>query len=647
MSKDTQTHLLSVPVIIGTSGHIDHGKSSLIKALTGTDTDRLIEEKRRGITIELGYAFLDDSIAFIDVPGHEKFIRQMVAGATTVDYSMLVVAADDGVMPQTREHLDILNLLDVKGGIIVITKADLVDSELIQLVKEDILQTVSNSVLKDAPILVVDSVSGRGIEKVRRSIYDIAAQKRIQRGSSVLKIPIDRVFSLKGFGTVVTGSIISGKVSSGQQVELLPQQRKLRVKALQSQGQLVEHAVAGRRIAVNLANISVAEIARGNTLSMPDSLTPTNFIHARIEVLSSSPIPIKHGQRIHLHIGTADLIARVLLLEDHSIEPSTQGYAQIKLESLTVCQRLERFIIRRYSPLITIGGGVVLDGNPKRERVKRSKLRNALVRLDTTEMKDLVLTLLERSPFSTADEIAATISCTSKEAEQTILDLLHSGELYSIEVKNGEKVCSVSYFQKVLGGIREVLRAFHSANPLKAGIGQSELISKIAHLLPKEVSKGCIGMAVEQGHLSIKSPTLISLPEFSPRLSEQQEDNIDRLLHRIEDAEMTPPSLEEVAAALSTTVVETKNLLDYLVDSQKLVCLEGNLYFSTRNIHEARKVLVDLFKDKEMLTVSEIRQSLRSTRKYIIPLLVYFDSIGWTKRRNELRLAGNNLIPTK
>jgi selenocysteine-specific elongation factor len=634
---------LFVPVIFGTAGHIDHGKTCLIKALTGTDADRLKEEKERGISIELGFAFLDDRIAFIDVPGHEKFIRNMVAGAATIDYAMLIVAADDGVMPQTREHLDILTLLGVQGGLVVITKVDLADEGLIELVRQDVMETLAGSVLEGAPILEADSQSGRGVEDVRQAIVELAATKRVSGGRDIFRMPIDRVFSLKGHGTVVTGSVLSGGAAAGERLELLPAQREVRVKGLHSQNRRLERVIAGQRAGLNLANIGVEEITRGDVLASPGALKPVRLMYAKVKMLASSPVPLKNRQPVHLHMGTADLIARLILLEPGPIKPGAEGYVQLRLEASTAARRLDRFIIRRYGPLMTIGGGIVLDPNPSGRYRKKPALREMLVRLDSRDTVDQLLVAVESRPFATPGEIAAAIDRAEEEIAQKADDLVIAGDIIRLETDNAPRLCPTSLFQRVLQTALSELGHFHRSNPLKAGMPRNELVSKIKNLLPRDMAPLFIEQAVKARLLAAPASGLVSATDFTVHLTEAQKARVDRLERDLEASDLMPPSVDELAEQLSISSKECRALLTYLVDIGQALCLGGGIFFSVDRVQQARRKLAGLLDKGRGLTVSEIREAFDSTRKYVVPLLTYFDSRGWTRREGDLRFAGSNL----
>jgi selenocysteine-specific elongation factor len=634
-----------VPVIIGTAGHIDHGKSSLVKALTGTDPDRLKEEKSRGITIELGYAFLSDRVAFIDVPGHERFVRQMVAGAATVDYGLLVVAADDGVMPQTREHLDILSLLDVKGGLVVITKADLAEEDLVALVREDVGEALRGSALDGAPILVADSLSRRGLDEVRAAILALAASKRPTTRGDIFRLPVDRVFTVKGFGTVATGSVLSGSVRTRDTLRLLPAGRDVRVRGIQSHDVTIDQAVAGQRAALNLTGVSVDELARGDVLVTPDTLEGTRRLAVKLSVLPDSPRLIQHRQRVHVHLGTADLLARVRLLEDEPVLPGGEGLAELMLEAPTAAQRHDRFVIRQYSPLVTIGGGVVIDPGIARLPRRRVEARAALARLADWEPSRALAATLEQRLLATVEELAVALSRPEAELQEE-LDALHAaGEALVFGAGSARRYAPPSLLSRITSAALEELSRFHEKNPLRAGMARAELASRLQRQAPKGAAPLLIAAAIERGLLGAPSSEHVALPGFRVEMTRRQQKNVDAMLARLEGDALKPSSVDDLAALIDAKPRDTRVLLTWLVDTGRLVCLDKTLFFTAESVMAARRGLAELFARQPSATLSEIREHLDTSRKYAVPLMEHFDGRGWTRRDGDVRSAGASRRP--
>jgi len=635
---------LHLPVIIGTAGHIDHGKSSLIRALTGTDPDRLKEEKERGITIDLGFAFLDERIAFIDVPGHEHFVKNMVAGAATVDYALLVIAADDGVMPQTREHLDILTLLDVRGGLIVITKADMVDDALVEMARDEAIATCRGTVLDGAAAHVVDSLSGRGIPALRQAIVDLAAGKRVRGGTGAFRMPVDRVFTMKGFGTVVTGSVLSGTARVDDRLVLLPAGIEVRIRGAQSHARAVRQVVAGQRAALNLTGVAVEDVRRGDVLATPGSLEPTRRLRVRVEMLPSAPAPLEDRQPIHLHLGTADLVGRVALLEPAPIPPGSTGYAELRLDTPTAARRLDRFILRRFSPLATIGGGVVLDPQPAPGRRPRATLRAEAVHLDSTDTGTLVVGAVDNRPFATADEVAAALAEPPERVAPLIEDRLLAGELFAFPVGTATRLCTARRVQALLEAANGELAAFHQRTPLRAGMARSELASRLGRLLPEGTGLPFLERVVALGLLAGPSPQTVAAAGFEVQLTRRQREQVGVIGQALAAGGMQPPSLEDLAADAGIPVKDAKLLLTFLVDTGQAVCVEGALYFAMATVRQARRRLADAFTARPEATPADIRDLLGTTRKYLIPLLQHFDDQRWTLRRDDVRVAGPLLL---
>lgn len=643
MGAITSTPSLNLPVIIGTAGHIDHGKSSLIRALTGTDPDRLKEEKERGITIDLGFAFLNERVAFIDVPGHENFIKNMVAGAATVDYALFVIAADDGVMPQTREHLDILNLLDIRGGVVAITKADIADDVLLEVVREDASNLFVGTVLEGAPIHVVDSLSGRGIEDLRRSLLEMAEGKRVGGGQGAFRMPLDRVFTMKGFGTVVTGSVLSGMAGVDDRLTLLPAGVEVRVRGVQSQSRSVERVVAGQRAALNLGGMSVEDLRRGDILATPGTLEPTQRMIVKVTMLKSAPAPIKDRQRFHLHIGTADLVARAALLEDAPIPPCGTGYVELRLESPTAARRLDRFILRQFSPVTTVGGGVVLDPLPSGGRRNRANLRKMAERLSANDEGGLCVAALDKEPFATVEALSAILTKPIAEVSVEVEDLKAEGAVITIPGAPASGLLSAGRVGSVCESALVELSVFHEKNPLKPGMLRTEMVSRISRLLPKGGAAPFVDYCVGQGLLAGPAPGLVASPTFAVALSGRQSSAVTTLNGALTAGGMEPPSVEDLARLVEMSVTDTRIMLTYLVDMGRAVCLERVLYFSMDSIENARKQLTRIFDRQPEATLADIRSAVGGTRKFLIPVMQYFETIRWTIRNGDVRCEGPSL----
>lgn len=629
-------------VIIGTAGHIDHGKSALVKALTGTDPDRLKEEKERGLTIDLGFAFLGERAAFIDVPGHERFVKNMVAGVSTVDAVLFVVAADDGVMPQTREHLDILSLLGLRRGIIALTKIDLVDREWQELVTADIRELVKGTFLDGAPIIAVSSVTGEGMQELRAAIEELIAQTPPRYDQGLFWLPVDRSFTVKGFGTVVTGSVLSGSVRVGDELELHPKQRRVRVRGLQSHGREVDVVRAGDRAALNLGGIHKEDVERGDVLATPGYFMPTTFLDVRLRLLAGAARPLHHNARVRLHVGTRELMARVRLLEGSEIVPGESAFAQLRLEELITARRRDRFVIRQYSPPVTIGGGVVLDATPPPHRRFRREVLEQLAALEKDTPEETVLALLRARPLrplSTA-ELAKGTGFALAALEELLARMVHAGSLIRLGSERQSMYALPAAVEDVRRGIAEQLRLYHQQFPLKPGMPRAELRDAVSRDLDQALfaaaveALGCEGAIKESGGT-------VALATHRIVLSAADQALRDRLVQELRAAGFTPPDTAELAKKVGCRQADAERVLSALHAMGEALRLEEGIYLPRETVDQARRMLAGYFVDHEELTVSTFREMLGTTRRYALPLLLHFDEQGITERRGEARVLKN------
>lgn len=632
------------PVIFGTAGHIDHGKTALVKALTGEDTDRLKEEKERGITIELGYAFLDENIAFIDVPGHERFIKNMVAGAATVDFAMLVIAADDGIMPQTREHFEILNLLRIKGGLLVITKCDLVEDAWIDLVEEELVDLANGSYFENSPVFRVDALSGRGIDALKSAIVAKAQTKRPEILGDIFRLPVDRVFSIKGFGTVVTGSVLSGQVAVEDRLELLPSRTSLRVRSLESHGEVVSSVRAGMRAALNLPQVSVNEIHRGDVMATPERLVPTFMLDVSLSMLESSPISLKQRDRIRLHVGTKELMARVHLLDHMEIGPGETGLVQFRLEEQTAVQRLDRFVVRRYSPPLTIGGGEILDANPPKHRKRHeAEVLSTLRELENSKTAELLIALISKNNWLVFNDIV-TKSALSKEQVHAEIDALKSqGELLDCDIKGKTVYATKRIFDQFETELVETLESFHTSNPLKLGPQKGEVLGRFKKRFPDALLSHFLKLATQTQVIESHDAGILSICGFEVQLTKKERFALNAMELALKQGRFNPPDRAALDKIAGLTEKVTGSLLQLLVDRGQLINLDGKIYFHISAIEEATTLVRGIFKEKEGLTLSDFRVLLDTTRKYAMPLINYFDGIGITVRNGDVRNKGPRL----
>lgn len=493
-------------IIVGTAGHIDHGKSTLIEALTGTHPDRLEEEKRRGITIDLGFAFLEAGgvrFGFVDVPGHERFVKNMLAGTSGIDLVLLVVAADEAIKPQTREHFDICRLLGVDRGVIALSKTDLVDNDSQELVRMELEEFVKGSFLEGAPIIAVSAKTGAGLAELNKALEDEARTVTDKKTDRYFRLPIDRSFAVKGFGTVVTGTLISGQVASGDEVELLPEKKLLRVRGLQTGGKTVERVQAAQRTAVNLSGIEHTAVCRGMVIAAPGRFKGTHRIDVRLELLPGAP-KLKHRARLHFHAGTAETSAEVLLLEQPELLPGKRGWAQLRLADEVVVVRGDRFIVRQFSPVITVGGGQVLDPLAKRPTRKDAGRIQFLETLDRGSREDIVRAMVERNILGIGTEaIIARTGWTESELQGTAESLAKSGIVRRVSAEPLRFIAETT-FQEIARKLLARVAAFHGENPLLPGIPREELRASAARRVRTETFRAALEELGKQNKVSFQ-----------------------------------------------------------------------------------------------------------------------------------------------
>ena len=632
-------------IIVGTAGHIDHGKTALIKDLTGTDTDRLPEEKKRGITIDLGFAELElggHRIGFVDVPGHERFVKNMLAGASGIDLVLLIIAADEGVMPQTREHFDICRLLGVQNGLIVLTKSDLVDDELLDLVRLEAAELVEGSFLEAASVIAVSSKTGEGIDELKRGIIDAAVAIGGRRDDLVTRLPIDRSFVIKGFGTVVTGTLASGTVREADEMVLMPAGRKARVRGLQTHGEQEKSATTGQRVAANLAGVDLDEIERGMVLCESGTLRPVRMFDARIEVLTSASKPLRSRQRVRVHIGTAEVLARVYVINGTGeISQGEAGLAQFRLEMPVVAIPGERFIVRSYSPQMTIAGGTILDNFPKKHRKRDTEeardLLNALIEAGDDRRETLCL-IIEASDESglRLDDLQARTGWKMSGIEKAIEDtrIIDAGGVYI-----GSKQFD-ALKKKTLHEIGE----HHRRDPLSDGLPRETLRDKLFAHKPAEIFKAAIA-GLEAERLIIVDNDLVKSASHSQKFTDEESRVTAALRDIFLKAELEVPKLDE---ALNAAIVGTKlqqdhgrKLVQILINDGEIIRVTNEFYFSSAAItllSEKVRAYADAGTDRS-IDVPKFKDIAGVSRKYAIPLLEYFDSAKVTVRSGKRRVV--------
>jgi selenocysteine-specific elongation factor len=627
-------------VIIGTAGHVDHGKTTLIQALTGTNTDRLKEEQERGMTIDIGFAALrlpDGTIAgIVDVPGHERFLKNMLAGITGVDVVLLVVAADESVMPQTVEHLDILRLLDVQNGVVALTKMDLVDKEWTDAVEEDIQARLAGTPLAHAPIIRVSSTTGKGIDALKRSLLSAVSRAEARNASLPFRLPIDRVFIRPGFGTVVTGTLVGGTIRIGDAAEIVPQLLTARVRGLQVHGKKVAEAEAGSRVAVNLASIEQEQIERGAQLTVPGAIVPTTTFDASVRLLADISNPVKDRARVRVHVGTAEILGRVRLLDDrNSLGGGDKAYIQFRGETQFACARGDRFVLRSYSPMHTIGGGVILDAAPARHARRDADVAATLAARERGTPEDMVETLLLRSPFGmfqrdlssgagvAVPEIEAALHQLTSDKRAVLLPqdrAIHSSALAALSTR-----------------VRNTLAAYHEQFPLRHGMPKEELRTVLGRQVEPKTFASLLAYWNELGMTAQEGAT-VRLSAFRIEMSDRQE----ALMRRIEQVFMThgiaTPTIEEVCRAVSAPPDAVNALLKVGVDRNRFVRVADGLYYDSMTLNNLKEIIRSYVAANGSITVGALRDLTHSNRKFALTALEYFDRVHFTRRQGDDRV---------
>lgn len=622
-------------VILGTAGHIDHGKTTLIKALTGRETDNLKEEKQRGISINLGFTYFDlpskKRVGIVDVPGHEKFIKNMLAGACGIGIVLLVIAADEGVMPQTIEHLDILNYLDVKKGIIVLTKCDLVDEEFIELVKDDVREKTKGLFIEGAPIVEVDSVSRRGLDELVQKIDEISEDIEDKKTDAPSRMSIDRVFSLKGFGTIVTGTLIEGKISVDDEMTIYPSEKKVKVRNLQVHGCDVKTAYAGQRTAINLSNIKVSEIQRGDVIAQTGSVEESMMIDVNISLVEHCKKSLKHWDRIRIFHGTKQILCRIVPLNEDEIQYGESGYAQLRLEEKIVSKKGDRFIIRSYSPMDTIGGGVIIDTAPKKHKIYDESVIEALKIKEKGELKDILEEYLKLnlSNYITLKELVSYTGEKEEYVKEGLNALIDENKVFCVN----KYYLHISHYQKLKERVIDILTKYHKQYRLRNGILKEELRSKVDNSLKVKDMDVILNKMVEEKDIKVQD-NLVSNYDFEVKFNQKQlsikKEIEDKSRKNGLNSLMTKDDIcnknkfyEEVLEALTGETI------------QKL----DDAYYIDKKVYEnVKKDLLEYLNKNKEITVAQFRDITKSNRKISIVMLEHFDRNRITKRVEDKRI---------
>ena len=620
-------------IIIGTAGHVDHGKTTLIKALTGIDTDTTEEEKERGLSINLGFAYFDlpegRRAGIVDVPGHEKFIKNMMAGLAGLNLVLLVIDGSEGIMPQTREHINILQLLGIKDYIIVLTKIDTVDEEFLELVVEEIKEEFNGSHLESVPIVKVDSISGKGLEELRSAIHELSHS--IEEKNTLLppRMHIDRVFSVKGFGTVVTGTLIEGTIGLGQEMMIYPSMKEAKVRSIQVHGNQVERAVAGQRTALNLAGIKLSQMERGDILGLPNALETTWMLDVKVKVLPDASHSIGLWDRLRLHLGAKEILCRVVPLGIDEIKPGEEGFLQLRLEERAVALQGDRCVLRTYSPQVVIAEASVLESKPKKHKRFNEELLEELAIKEKGKPEDLIGSYLQKSPklFVSTEEIISYIGLEKKETEGLLEELVGLGQLISL---NGQYIHG-RRLQEVKASVIHYLTGYHKSYPLRQGMPKEELRSKMGPEIKGKEFDLLLRKLVDEQVVCWEE--LISLEEFKVVYSEEQLIEKANLERRLKEARFSLLSITE----LSSEKEELRELIDSL-HGKTLIRLDGDSIIHMDCYQEAIDKIKEYIGKNEKITLGEFRDMLGTSRKHAMTILDYLDKNRVTKRVGEARV---------
>jgi len=624
--------------VIGTAGHVDHGKSTLVQALTGINPDRLREEQEREMTIDLGFAWLTlpngESVGIVDVPGHRDFIENMLAGVGGIDAALFVIAADEGVMPQTREHLAILDLLRIPGGVVALTKIDLIDDpDWLELVQADVSEALQGTVLDGAPIIPVSARTGQGLSELTAALQEVLARTPPRPDRGRPRLWIDRVFTIGGFGTVVTGTLVDGHLEVGQEVEILPRGLRARIRGLQTHKTRIQRAVPGSRVAINLTGISKQDLARGDLVTTPGWLRPTTLTDVRLDLLRDAPFPLKHNAFVKFFCGSAETVARVRLLGTETLAPGESGWVQLELDDPLPLVRGDRFIIRVPSPAVTVGGGEVVDPNPGR---KHRRFRpEVLARLETlargTPAEVLLQTLERRGPLTVRDLLE--VSGLGEAAPKALAELFSTGDAVVLdavlEPAPARLVVSRSWWSATTARMRDELAAYHARYPLRPGMSREELRSALR--LDPRAYNGLLARAAADG-LIVDEAATVRLPEHQVRFTPQQQQAVDDLLARFRAAPYATPSVKEAAALVGEEV------LGVLLARGDLVQVSPEVLFLRETYEEMVERIRAHIQQQGSITLAQVRDLFQTSRKYAQALLEYLDGVGVTRRVGDERV---------
>jgi selenocysteine-specific elongation factor len=628
-------------IILGTAGHIDHGKTSLIKAVTGVNTDRLKEEQLRGITIELGFASMDlpsgRHIGIVDVPGHEKFVKNMVAGATGIDMVVMVIAADEGVMPQTREHMEICVLLGIQHGLIALTKTDLVDEEWLELVMEDIESFVQGTFLEGQPIVPVSSATGEGISGFIDALDKLNAAVPDRLQSNLFRLPVDRVFTMKGFGTVITGSLLSGQIRVGDSVMLYPSMISSKVRGIQVHSQSVEEAGAGLRTAINFQGLEKASVNRGEVLSTPGALKPSYMVDVSLHYLKSNQKPVKNRSLVRFHTGTSEIMGNLILLDREDLKPGEDTIAQVRLDTAVAVVRDDRYVLRSYSPVRTIGGGMVLNPIPQKHKRLKPEIMEGLKGLLENDPENIIAYHVNDSGIKgvSFSDLAIMSNLSSKQLETNVQALMSRKEILQID-KERRIFVHQNCFNALQTDTHFYLQKYHTTFPLKAGMPKEELRSKLPATADAKIFTMIFNHMIKDGVI-VQEGESVRLSSHKVSLGEDQAGIKKKIVEIYHNNKLQPPYFKEVVKTLNLDTSRARDVLMLLVDEGTIVKIKEDLYFHLEPLTRLKQELVDYLLKNEEIATPQFKDMTGASRKYVIPLMEYFDKENVTIRVGDTR----------
>lgn len=623
-------------IIIGTAGHIDHGKTTLIKALTNIDTDRLEEEKKRGITIDLGFAFFDlpsgKKAGIVDVPGHEKFIKNMLAGVSGIDLVLFVISAEEGVMPQTQEHLDILSILNVQKGVVVLTKSDLVDEEWLMMMEEDIKETMKGTFLENAPIVPVSSLTKAGFDELIDTVDTMGDEIELKSISSAVRLPIDRVFTLQGHGTIVTGTLVEGRIEEGDVLSIYPTLKEAKVRSIQVHSHSVKTAYAGQRVAVNVTGIKKTEINRGEILATDNSMEVTSMLDVKLKLLKTSHRELKNWTRLRLYHGTKEILCRLVILDKEALKPGEECFCQLRLEEPTTCKYGDRYVVRFYSPLETIGGGVILDPNAHKHKRFKQEIIDELLFKEAGREDEIIENLIKKhsGEFLNLDEIVKLSGISKENASEQLEHLKSNGLVLEL----AKKVLIHKEF--LLSKEQEMiisLNNYHEKYPIRLGMPKEELRNKLFD----QIKNKLFDEILEKYSNIIIKGKYIYLDSFEVKYNLQQKQIIEDIFNSLNNEPFKPTTMPEIIKKHAKEK-HLKDMISNLVETDQLVRMNDTVYLSKESFDLALAKIKGLFETSDRVVLSDCRDVLGTSRKYIVPIMEYLDGKGITKRVGDERM---------